>query len=140
MSLGWRPFIWPHGGVVAFGLKIAAAGGKPAGDVLWSYPLPKGAPRRPIEPIPPVILRPSPSGPGQWLLPGPDGSIHVLSADGKPIDQFNDGALLAGLATIEIDGQPVLIVATDKAVEACASNRGSERSPRRWTTVCQIVE
>ena len=56
--------------------------------------------------------------PGHWLLPGPDGSIHVLTADGKPVDKFNYGALLAGLAGTELKGQSVLLVGSEKGVEA----------------------
>jgi hypothetical protein len=56
--------------------------------------------------------------PGQWILPGPDGSIHFIAADGKPLDKFNYGAALQGLATVEIDGRPVLVVASANGVEA----------------------
>ena len=59
-----------------------------------------------------------PVGPGQWILPGPDGSIHVVSADGKPWDKFNSGLILQGLATAEIAGQPVLVVSSGNGLEA----------------------
>jgi hypothetical protein len=52
------------------------------------------------------------------LLPGADGSIHVISADGKPLDKFNYGAVLQGLATFEAGGQPVLVVASPGGLEA----------------------
>jgi peroxiredoxin len=87
-----------------------------AGDDLWEYSLPTGFQPQPIERIIPGRI--SRDGPGQWLLPGPDGSIHILSADGKPLDKFNYGAVLQGLATLEIDGRPVLIVASPKGLEA----------------------
>ncbi len=86
------------------------------GDELWSYSLPEGVYPGPIELIVPGRL--TRNGPGQWLLPGPDGSIHVLSADGQLFDKFNYGAVLQGLATVEINGQPALIVASDKGLEA----------------------
>jgi hypothetical protein len=57
-------------------------------------------------------------GAGQWLLPGADGSIHILSADGRLFDKFNYGAALQGLATVEINGQPVLVVASANGLEA----------------------
>lgn len=86
------------------------------GELLWQYAMPDGVQRQPIElVIPGKIVR---EGPGQWLLPGPDGSIHILSADGTLYDKFNFGAALQGLATIEIDGQPGLVVATEKGIEA----------------------
>jgi thiol-disulfide isomerase/thioredoxin len=94
---------------VAVGLNLA-------GKELWSYVLPVGAHRRQIEPI--VAGRLSPDSSGQWLLPGADGSIHVIAADGKLLDSFHYGAELTGLATTELDGKPVLIVATPKVLEA----------------------
>ncbi|OHB73634.1 MAG: hypothetical protein A2V70_04720 [Planctomycetes bacterium RBG_13_63_9] len=86
------------------------------GEELWDYPLPAGIHPQPIEPV--VAGRLTPGGPGQWLLPGADGSIHVIAADGKPLDRFNYGATLAGLATIEIDGQAVLVVSSSNGLEA----------------------
>lgn len=86
------------------------------GDVLWNYPLPKGNPQKPTEPIIPAKI--TATGPGQWILPGCDGSIHIVSADGKPIDKFNHGSLVAGVATVELDGKLVLIIASDNGLEA----------------------
>ncbi len=86
------------------------------GKELWNYPLPAGIQPQPIEPIIPGKL--TRSGPGQWLLPGPDGSIHVVSADGQPWDKFNSGLTLQGLATVEIAGQPVLVVSSSNGLEA----------------------
>lgn len=86
------------------------------GEELWKYPLPEGTAPQPVEPI--ISGRITRQGPGQWLLPGPDGSIHVLSADGRLFDKFNYGAVLQGLATVEINGQPALVVASDKGLEA----------------------
>lgn len=86
------------------------------GKELFSYTLPEGIHELPVERIIPGNLTGGRSG--QWLLPGPDGSIHVLAADGKPLDRFNYGHSLAGLATAAIAGKPVLIVASSKGVEA----------------------
>ena len=86
------------------------------GKELWNYALPPGVQPQPIEPI--VPGRVTRSGPGQWLFPGPDGSIHVISADGKPLDKFNSGATLQGLATAQLDGQPVLVISTADGLEA----------------------
>jgi hypothetical protein len=124
---------WPIGWIVGADLKgdgrplWAAVSANPdrqtviigltlSGDLLWNYPLPKGMPRQPVEPI--LTGRITPSGPGQWILPGCDGSIHFLSADGKPIDQFNYGVLVAGLATVEINGKPAILVASENGLEA----------------------
>jgi hypothetical protein len=86
------------------------------GKELWNYPLPPGVQPQPIEPIIPGKL--TRSGAGQWILPGPDGSIHVVSADGKPWDKFNSGLMLQGLATADIAGQPVLVVSSGAGLEA----------------------
>ena len=85
------------------------------GKEQWKYQLPSGVPP-PMELIVPGKL--SREGPGQWILPGPDGSIHVISADGKPLDKFNSGVMLQGLATAQIDGQPVLIISSAEGLEA----------------------
>ena len=86
------------------------------GERLWSYALPQGFLSQPIEPI---IAGKVANGPaGQWLLPGADGSIHILDADGKLLDSFNCGEALCGLAAVEIDGKPALVVATPGGVEA----------------------
>ena len=73
------------------------------GGVLWRYSLPTGLQPQPIEPI--IAGRLARDGPSVWLLPGPDGSIHILAADGRLIDRFNYGAVLQGLATVEIGGR-----------------------------------
>jgi thiol-disulfide isomerase/thioredoxin/outer membrane lipoprotein-sorting protein len=86
------------------------------GKELWNYSLPAGVQPQPIEPI--ITGRLTRSGAGQWILPGPDGSIHVLSADGKPWDKFNSGLTLQGLATVEIGGQLVLVVSSANGLEA----------------------
>jgi hypothetical protein len=83
---------------------------------LWSYDLPAGHPTLPIEQIIPGQITSAP--PGQWLLPAADGSIHILSADGRLLDRFNYGAALCGLATAQIHGRPVLLVATAQGLEA----------------------
>ncbi|MBN2579833.1 MAG: redoxin domain-containing protein [Pirellulales bacterium] len=91
--------------------KTAALGLTLTGKELWHYDLPPGLPTKPVDKIVPGRL--SPAGSGVWIVPGPDGSIHFLAADGKPIDRFNYGAAIQGLATVEIDGRIVLAVAAD---------------------------
>ena len=83
--------------------------------MIWKYNLPFGT-QQPVEPI--VIGRLLPGPARQWLLPGSDGSIHVLAADGTLIDHFNYGEQVTGLATVEIDGKPVLLISSANGVEA----------------------
>lgn len=101
--------VTPEGRTIILGLDLK-------GQRLWDYLMPKGNPRQPIEPIIPGKVRTG--GPGQWILPGCDGSIHILTAEGEPLDEFNYGAALCGLATVEIEGKPVLIIASENGLEA----------------------
>jgi peroxiredoxin len=96
--------------------ETAAVGLNLDGKLLWQYKLPPGMPTKPVEKIVPGRL--SPSGPGLWMLPCPDGSLHFLAADGKLLDRFNYGAAAQGLATVEAAGRMLLIVASADALEA----------------------
>ncbi len=88
------------------------------GQELWHFDLPGEPQPRPIEPI--IAGRIASKGPDQWILPCPDGSIQILAADGKPLDGFNYGAVLQGVATAEIGGKPALLVASPNGLEAFA--------------------
>jgi hypothetical protein len=98
--------------------ELLAIGFDLEGRELWNYRLTGGMPTRPIEPI--VAGRVTQEGPGQWLFPCPDGSVHILSADGNLVDSFNYGAILQGLATVEIGGKPAILVASPSGLEALA--------------------
>jgi cytochrome oxidase Cu insertion factor (SCO1/SenC/PrrC family) len=82
----------------------------------WNYPLPAGAHQKPIEPVTSSNLLPGRQG--EWWLAGPDGSIHVISEDGEFHDSFHYGAALTGLAATNLNGRPVLLIATDTGVSA----------------------
>ncbi len=83
---------------------------------IWNYPLPEGMQHH-------AALEMVASGnvvgtkQGQWVVAGADGSLHVLAADGTPIDHWNYGNAISGLAVTRNDG-PVLVVATAKNIEA----------------------
>jgi thiol-disulfide isomerase/thioredoxin len=85
------------------------------GMYTWNYTMPEGV-HEAFEPIASGNLIDSRTD--QWLLAGVDGSIHILSADGKPTDRFNYGALLRGLAAVAIDGRPALLVSSSQGIEA----------------------
>jgi len=85
------------------------------GKELWNYDLPTGVHEKPIEPITTARLVGEHS---QWLVAGADGSVHILDADGKPIDRFNYGAVLSGLSGCRIDGEPVLLLSSENGIEA----------------------
>ena len=87
-----------------------------AGRELWSYPLPKGHPQVPVEWLVPGNV--SATGPGQWLVPAADGSLHILGADGKPVDRFNYGAVISGVGSFRRGGKALLLIASPQSIEA----------------------
>ncbi len=94
---------------VAIGLTLA-------GESLWEYALPVGMLPQPIEPI--IAGRVTREGPSQWIFPGADGSVHIVSDEGKLLDKFNSGVMLQGLATVEIDGQPAIVISSADGLDA----------------------
>jgi outer membrane lipoprotein-sorting protein len=109
-KLAWCGLTTPRAGEnVVVGLDLA-------GKETWKYALPEGMPQRPIVPV--VAGRATGDASRQWLLPGVDGSVHVLTADGKLLDQFNYGAVLGGMAAVTIDGKPALVIASPNGLEA----------------------
>ena len=86
------------------------------GSELWEHPLATGIHEAPIEFV--AAARLLPGGQGHWLAAGPDGALLFIAANGELLDSFHYGAALTGLATTEIDGRPVLLVATRQGVDA----------------------
>jgi hypothetical protein len=86
------------------------------GSELWEHPLATGIHEAPIEFVAAAKLLPG--GKGHWLAAGPDGALLFIAANGELLDSFHYGAALTGLATTEIDGQPVLLVSTQLGVDA----------------------
>ena len=101
------------GGRQIVGLRLGATGG---GEFTWSQPIPKGEPSAPIESLTSGRLE---SGkPGLWIVAGADGSVHFFAADGTPVDQFNTGSTLTGLAATTIEGKPALLLAHPDKLQA----------------------
>ncbi|MBN8625455.1 MAG: redoxin domain-containing protein [Planctomycetes bacterium] len=102
-----------------------AVGFDGSGRELWNYSLPQG-----VQPVPqmqnemvvggPLFDDGSPSGKdnGAWLFAGADGTLHVVAADGKPIDQFGWGKPIHGLALTKIDGRATVLVSDAESVTA----------------------
>ena len=94
----------------------SAIGLSHAGELLWSYDLPVGAQPNPgLEMVAAGTLT---GETGQWVIAGADGSVHILSTDGKELDKFNVGSAISGLSVTTLDGRGTLVVATDKGVDA----------------------
>ncbi len=80
------------------------------GRELWNYALPPGVPARPIE----MVTAGDVNGDGarEWIIAGADGSIHLLTRDGKAVDKFNYGASLSGLGFTRSGDQRLLLVSS----------------------------
>jgi hypothetical protein len=52
------------------------------------------------------------------VLAAPDGSLHILSAAGEVLEQFNYGSAISGLAVTRLDGKPALVIATAAGIDA----------------------
>ena len=51
-----------------------------------------------------------------WMIPGADGSVHIVSADGTFQDVFNTGVAIRGLAAFRIEEDSWLVVSTEESV------------------------
>lgn len=80
------------------------------GRELWSYVLPKGVHGRPIEMI--AFGDVADSGTAEWIIAGPDGSIHILDSEGNLIDKFNHGAALAGVNATKVGDDRVFLISS----------------------------
>ena len=98
----------------------------PAGDMtaigidknwrgLWEYPLPRGVYRHQID-WPQSIDLPD-VGP-TWLVPGANGTIHFVAANGQFTDSFATGKHLRGIAGLNSNDKPLIIIATDGELTA----------------------
>ncbi len=83
---------------------------------LWNYPLPPGVHLLPIEPI--ASSRALDPQNGEWWIGGPDGSIHVITADGRFFDSFYFGAPLTGLSAARLAKGAVLLVSAAGGLSA----------------------
>ena len=56
------------------------------------------------------------SGQYDWLIAGPDGSVHIISGDGRFTDKFQTGEVLRGLAGGRQGDAGILVVSTQKGI------------------------
>ena len=85
-------------------------------EILWTYELPQGIPKRPIDYLTSADVMPN--GDSVWIALGSDGSIHFIDSDGLLIDSFNHGQFVYGLAVANWNGQRVLILSDEQGVKA----------------------
>ena len=108
--------------------QVEAFGFNSDGEELWSYKLPRGMSEYPVEQVAHGRLLPNQDA-QQWLIVGADGSLHILDINGQPIDQFNVGELITGVAVTQFSGKPALIVATPQAVLAWSVDAYQPQTP-----------
>jgi len=104
------------------GLAITAAqsdiavGINSVGSEIWSRRMPVGRNPAPVESAVSGRL------PGMkqdcWVLPGANGSIQFVAADGTLIDEFNYGTHLAGVALVPSGDKTLLLVSGTKGEES----------------------
>ncbi len=99
----------PKGNLVAVGLTSQLR-------ECWNYQLPAGAHQQPIEPIASSNILEGHQG--EWWFAAADGSIHVVTEDGKLHDSFARGAVLSGLAVGKHDGQGIVVISSTEGVSA----------------------
>ncbi len=82
----------------------------------WGYPLPSGIYTEPLEIVTSAAL--VDGAEPQWIIAGPDGSVHILANDGTPIDHFATGAAISGLAATRIGNNSLLLIASASGLQA----------------------
>jgi len=87
-----------------------------SGEFTWRQSIPSGEHERPIEML--TSGRLEADQPALWIVAGADGSLHFFAADGTPVDHFNTGGTLTGVATTMIDGKPALLIAHADKLQA----------------------
>jgi hypothetical protein len=111
---------WENCGIATLGPgNDAAVGFDAVGNELWHYPLPAGmhpAPELHNEMI--AWGRLIADEPATWIFAAADGSVHLVAADGRPVDSFAWGEPLHGLAVATIDGKATLVISDEKRVTA----------------------
>ena len=78
----------------------------------WSYRLPSGIHQTAVRRLSSARLFEE----TYWLFPGSDGSVHIVSEDGKFYDVFQQGAAIRGLVATQAGDDALLIVASEQEV------------------------
>ena len=95
--------------------QYTAVGFDALGSVAWEYPLPPG---EYVWQLPRVQSIQMANAERAWLIVAANGSLHWLSERGELIDRFDYGELLTGVATLALENQSLLFVATAKSLTA----------------------
>ena len=86
---------------------------------LWSFPLPEGEFEAPVQwaTTGALISQGEEKGKEDWIIAGPDGSLHILSEDGETSDFMQFGEGIRGFGVIG-GANPLLVVSHGQVVEA----------------------
>jgi hypothetical protein len=82
----------------------------------WRYSLPAGSFPNPIRFVTAASLLGAQDY--QWLIAGPEGSLHIIGQDGKFTDHFQTGTALAGMAGGRHGSQGILLISSPDGVQA----------------------
>ncbi|WP_145097786.1 TlpA disulfide reductase family protein [Anatilimnocola aggregata] len=99
----------PQGNLVAVGLTTQLR-------ECWNYQLPPGAHQQPIEPI--ASSQVLEGHQGEWWFAAADGSVHLVSEDGKLHDSFATGSVLSGLAVAKLSQGGLLLISSTSGLSA----------------------
>lgn len=83
---------------------------------VWNYKLPVGQFNNQIQYLTAGRLRDPAQG--EWVIAGPDGSVHIVSDDGEFSDSFAVGEILTGVAAATFGEHRVVLTATKSGVKA----------------------
>ena len=91
------------------------------GDLLWAYQMPDGTPGSIINRV--ISGHVYPMQNSQWILLAADSSIHFISESGRPVEAFNYGSFVAGIAAVTLGDQEALLISSRSGVEAISLTR-----------------
>ncbi|MFO7906312.1 MAG: hypothetical protein R6U98_26880 [Pirellulaceae bacterium] len=103
---------------ISYGLegRRLALGLGPEGDSKWRYSLPAGAFAAQVRFV--TSARLLDENTSHWLIAGANGSLHIISQDGRMTDHFQVGQNIAGLAGGRHDSAGILVVSHQDGLQA----------------------
>jgi hypothetical protein len=90
----------------------------------WSYGLPNGVFQSQVKT--PTSVKITGGDSWQWLLAGPDGSVHIVDDDGNFFDAFNFGQNVTGIAGYQDGDAGILLISTNDSVTALRVKKVSQ--------------
>jgi len=85
-----------------------------SGNQDWQYPFPGAAHKVPLEYL--IAADVTDRANKDWVFASADGTLHILSAVGKPLDRYSHGKAITGFNAAQIAGRKVLAVADSDSI------------------------